>query len=131
MNEGEILMRLGSIVIGIGLGVGLVVLYVWWTIHRLHNNLDQMVKNTLEEVRSSLVGLVIEEDGGQLYAYRDSDRQFLCQGQDIAEIRKKFSEQYPDKTAYLSGGDPALLERLKDELSRIKQQESTESSVKI
>ena len=131
MNEGEILMSIGNILIGIGLGVGLVALYVWWVIHRFHNNIDSMVRETLDEVRASLVGLIIEEDGGQLYAYRETDRQFLCQGANIAEIRKKFSEQYPDKTAYLSGGDPALVERLKSELAEIKEQEKSEVSHSI
>lgn len=117
--------------IGIGLGIGLVALYVWWVIQRFHNNLDDMVKTTLEEVKASLVGLIIEEDGGQLYAYRETDRQFLCQGTSISEIRKKFAEQYPDKTAYLSGGDPALIERLKAELAEIKQKEQSENSVSV
>ena len=113
--------------IGIGLGVGAVALYVWFVIQRFHDDLEGMVKETLQEVKASLVGLVIEQDGGQLYAYRDSDRQFLCQGADIAEIRRKFQEQYPDKTAYLSGGDPALIERLKAELSKLKEQEKNEA----
>ena len=117
--------------IGIGLGIGLVALYVWWVIQRFHNNLDSMVRETLDEVRASLVGLVIEEDGGQLYAYRETDRQFLCQGTDIAEIRRKFQEQFPDKTAYLSGGDPALIERLKAELVAIKEKEERENSVSV
>ena len=120
-----------SILIGAGLGIGAVALYVWLVIRRFHNDLDSMVKETLQEVRASLVGLIVEEDGGQLYAYRDSDRQFLCQGVDIAEIRKKFSEQYPDKTAYLSGGDPALVERLKAELSKLKEQEKNEAGHSI
>lgn len=117
--------------IGIGLGIGLVSLYVWWVIHRFHRNLDSMVRETLDEVRASLVGLIIEQDGDQLYAYRETDRQFLCQGRDIAEIRRKFTEQYPDKTAYLSGGDPALVERLKAELAEIKQKEERENSVSV
>jgi hypothetical protein len=116
-----------SVLIGMGLGVGAVALYVWFVIQRFHNNLEGMVKETLEEVRASLVGLVIEQDGDQLYAYRDSDRQFLCQGADIAEIRKKFQEQYPDMTAYLADGDPALLEQLKAELSKLKEQEKNEA----
>jgi hypothetical protein len=106
-------------------------LYVWFVIQRFHNNLEGMVKETLKEVRASLVGLVIEQDGDQLYAYRDSDRQFLCQGADIAEIRRKFQEQYPDMTAYLAGGDPALLEQLKAELSKLKEQEKSEISNSI
>jgi len=120
-----------SILVGVGLGIGAVALYVWFVIQRFHSNLDSMVKETLEEVRASLVGLIIEEDSGQLYAYRESDRQFLCQGRDIAEIRKKFSEQYPDKTAFLSGGDPALVERLKAELTKIKEQEENEAGHRV
>ena len=120
-----------SVLVGIGLGLGMVALYVWIVIQRFHSNLDSMVRETLEEVRSSLVGLIIEQEGDQLYAYRETDRQFLCQGATIGEIRKKFAEQYPDKTAYLSGGDPALLERLKEELNKIKEQEKNEASHSI
>jgi len=117
--------------IGLGLGIGAVILYIWWTIRRFHSDLDTMIRETLDEVKSSLVGLVIEEDGGQLYAYRETDRQFLCQGVDIAEIRRKFQEQYPDKTAYLSGGEPALVERLKAELAVLKEQERNEAGHSI
>ena len=131
MMEYDITGLVVTTLIGIGLGIGLVALYVWWVIQRFHNNLDHMVKETLEEVRASLVGLIIEEDGGQLYAYRETDRQFLCQGRNIAEIRRNFSEQYPDKTAYLSGGDPALIERLKAELAVIKEKEERENSVSV
>lgn len=131
MNEGEIIMLVGNILIGIGLGIGLVVMYVWWVIHRFHRNLDHMVRETLDEVRASLVGLIIEQDGEILYAYRESDRQFMCQGANISEIREKFSTQYPDKTAYLSGGDPALIERLRAELAVIKEQEKNENSVSV
>jgi hypothetical protein len=120
-----------GILVGAGLGIGAVALYVWWVIQRFHSNLDGMVRETLEEVRASLVGLIIEQDGDQLYAYRESDRQFLCQGANIAEIRKKFSEQYPDKTAFLSGGDPALIERLKAELTTIKEQEQNEAGHRV
>jgi hypothetical protein len=129
--EYDITSLVVSILVGVGLGIGAVALYVWWVIQRFHSNLDSMVRETLDEVRASLVGLIIEEDGDQLYAYRESDRQFLCQGVDIAEIRKKFQEQYPDKTAYLSGGDPALVERLKAELAMIKEQENNEAGHRV
>ncbi len=124
-----------NIVVGALLGMGVtlaaIAWYVWTIISRYERNLNSHIREALDEVKASLVGLVIEEDGGQLYAYREEDRQFLCQGADIAEIRQKFTEQYPDKTAYLSGGDPALVERLKAELARIKEQEKSENSVSV
>lgn len=120
-----------AILLGLGLGIGAVVLYVWFALRRFHSNINEMIKETLEEVKSSLVGIIIEEHNGQLYAYRDSDRQFLCQGANLMEIRQKFQEQYPDQTAFLTGGDPDLIERLKSELAAIKEKEKNESSVSV
>ena len=124
-----------NIVVGALLGMGLtlaaIAWYVWTVISRYEQKLNSHIKEALKEVQANLVGLIIEEDGGQLYAYRETDRQFLCQGATIAEIRKKFSNQYPDKTAYLSGGDPALIERLKTELAAIKEKEERENSVSV
>ena len=124
-----------NIVVGalLGMGVTLAVIawYVWTIISRYEKKLNSHIREALEEVRVNLVGLVIEQDGDQLYAYRETDRQFLCQGADIAEIRKKFTAQYPDKTAYLSGGDPVLIERLKTELAAIKEQEKSENSISV
>ena len=124
-----------NIVVGALLGMGVtlaaIAWYVWTVISRYEQKLNSHIKEALKEVQANLVGLIIEEDGGQLYAYRETDRQFLCQGATIAEIRKKFSNQYPDKTAYLSGGDPALIERLKTELAAIKEKEERENSVSV
>lgn len=117
--------------LGIGVTLGVIAWYVYTVIIRYEQNLNSHIKEALEEVKASLVGLIIEEDSGQLYAYRETDRQFLCQGANIAEIRKKFSDQYPDKTAYLSGGDPDLIERLKTELAQLKEQEKNEVSHSI
>jgi organic radical activating enzyme len=116
-----------TVLMGVGIGIGLVALYVWHVIRKFKAEIDQVVEDTVRLARDSLVGVVLEEDAGQLYCYRESDRQFLCQGVNITEIRTKFAEQYPDKTAYLSGGDPALLERLKAELEQITQKEQNEA----
>jgi hypothetical protein len=129
--EYDITNLLITVLIGLGIGIGLVALYVWHIINKFRSEIDQLVEDTVRVARDSLVGVVLEEDAGQLYCYRESDRQFLCQGVDITEIRTKFAEQYPDKTAYLSGGDPALLERLKAELEQIRQKEQNEAGHSI
>jgi wyosine [tRNA(Phe)-imidazoG37] synthetase (radical SAM superfamily) len=90
-----------------------------------------IVRETIREVEADMVGIVVEEEGGQLYFYRETDRQFLCQGSTLMEIRKRFNDMYPEKIAFLADGDPALIERLRNELRTIKEQEKNEGSISV
>jgi hypothetical protein len=126
--EYDITTLVANILIGIGLGIGLVVFWIWRTVRRFEDDLRGLVRETIKEVEADMVGIVVEEDAGQLYFYRETDRQFLCQGTTLAEIRKRFSELYPEKIAFLAGGDPVLIERLKAELTMLKEQEQNEIS---
>jgi hypothetical protein len=47
------------------------------------------------------------------------------------EIRKRFNDMYPEKIAFLAGGDPVLIERLKAELKTLKEQEKNEGSISV
>lgn len=129
--EYDITTLVANILIGIGLGVGLVVFWIWRTVHKFENEMRGLVRETIKEVEAQMLGVVVEEDGGQLYFYRETDRQFLCQGTSLAEARTRFKELYPEKIAFLAGGDPALVERLKAELKIIKEQEKNEGSISI
>jgi len=129
--EYDITTLVANILIGLGLGIGLVVFWVWRTVRRFEDDLRGLVRETIREVEADMVGIVVEEDGGQLYVYRDTDRQFLCQGSTLTEIRKRFNDMYPEKIAFLAGGDPALIERLKAELKTLKEQEKNEGSISV
>ncbi len=129
--EYDITTLVANILIGLGLGIGLVVFWVWRTVRRFEDDLRGLVRETIREVEADMVGIVVEEDAGQLYVYRETDRQFLCQGTTLAEIRKRFNELYPEKIAFLAGGDPALIERLRTELKTIKEQEKNEGSISV
>jgi hypothetical protein len=96
---------------------------------RFEEDVRGMVRETIREVEADMVPIVVEEDAGQLYFYRETDRQFLCQGTTLMDIRKRFNEQYPSKIAYLAGGDPALIERLKNELKTLKEQETNDIAI--
>ncbi len=122
---------IANILIGIGVGIGLVVFWIWRTVRRFEDDLRGLVRETIREVEADMVGIVVEEEAGQLYFYRETDRQFLCQGTTLAEIRKKFNDMYPEKIAFLAGGDPALIERLKAELKTLKEQEKNEGSISV
>jgi hypothetical protein len=129
--EYDIATIVANIIIGLLLGVGIVVLWVWHTVNKFEKELRSVVRETIKEVEGQFVGVVVEEDAGQLYFYQEIDRQFMCQGETLAEIREKFKELYPEKIAYLAGGDPALIERLKAELKIIKEREVSENSISI
>ena len=129
--EYDITTLVANILIGIGLGIGLVVFWVWRTVRRFEDDLRGLVRETIREVEADMVGIVVEEDAGQLYFYRESDRQFLCQGSTLTEIRKRFNELYPEKIAYLADGDPALIERLRNELKSLKEKEMNENSISV
>jgi hypothetical protein len=129
--EYDIATLVVNILIGLGLGIGLVVFWVWRTVRRFEDDLRGLVRETIREVEADMVGIVVEEDAGQLYFYRESDRQFLCQGADLMEIRKRFNDMYPEKIAFLAGGDPVLIERLKTELKNLKEQEKNEGSISV
>jgi hypothetical protein len=129
--EYDITTLVANILIGIGLGIGLVVFWIWRTVRRFEDDVRGIVRETIREVEADMVGIVVEEDAGQLYFYRETDRQFLCQGTTLSEIRKKFNDMYPEKIAFLAGGDPALIERLKAELKTLKEQEKNEGSISV
>jgi hypothetical protein len=129
--EYDITTIVANILIGLGLGIGLVMFWIWRTVRRFEDDLRGLVRETIKEVEADMVGIVVEEDEGQLYFYRETDRQFLCQGTSLTEIRRRFNELYPEKIAYLAGGDPALIERLKTELNTLKEQEKNENSISV
>ena len=129
--EYDITTIVANILIGLGLGIGLVVFWIWRTVRRFEDEMRGLVRETIREVEADMVGIVVEEDAGQLYFYRETDRQFLCQGSTLMEIRKRFNDMYPEKIAFLAGGDPALIERLKAELKTLKEQEKNEGSISV
>jgi len=129
--EYDITTLVANILIGLGLGIGLVVFWIWRTVRRFEDDLRGLVRETIKEVEADMIGIVVEEEAGQLYVYRETDRQFLCQGADLMEIRKRFNELYPEKIAFLADGDPVLIERLRAELKTLKEQENNEGSISV
>jgi hypothetical protein len=113
-------MELMDIVAGIfiGLGIGFIALvgYVWILYQRIKGRVDDMVKQIIQQAEDDLVGLDIEVSNGVYFCYNNKDKQFICQGTTVAEIRRAFESRYPGKTAYLAGGDDTAVAKLKESL---------------
>ena len=109
----------GGIVMGIGIAFVLVGLYIWILFQRIRSRVDHMVKQIIQEAEADLVGLDIEVDNGTYFCYDHTDKQFVCQGATVAEIRQSFQDRFPGKTAYLAGGDPAVVATFRTELLKL------------
>jgi hypothetical protein len=131
MIEYDITTIVANALIGIGIGLAVVTFVVWRIIRKFETDLRAVVREAVAEVEASLVGLIVEQEGDVIYAYTEKDRQFVCQGTDLQQIRDGFRSRYPEKTAYLAGGDPALVERLKAELLQAKAKEDSENSLSV
>ena len=114
-----------SVLIGVGIGCGMIVLYALYLYRNLKSRIDQMIAEVIAEAEDSMVGLDIEVDNGVYFCYNNKDQQFICQGTSVAEIKRTFGERFPTKTAYLAGGDPAVVEQFKTELLKLAQNETS------
>jgi hypothetical protein len=131
MTEYDITTIVANALIGFGLGLAVLVFYVWRTIRRFETELRELVREAVAETEANMIGLIVEQEGGVIYAYTEQDRQFVCQGATVEEIREGFKSRYPEKTAYLAGGDEALVERFKQELTQLKEKETSENSISV
>jgi hypothetical protein len=107
------------LLVGIGIGFVMLCLYIWVLYQRIRGRIDDMINQVINEAEADLVGLDIEVDQGRYFCYNSEDKQFVCQGATVAEIRTAFQVRFPGKTAYLAGGDPRVVAELKTELLKL------------
>ena len=107
-----------DILIGIVIGIVLVIVYIWYKVRSIVREMDRYVEQRVNEVKEALFGVIVERENGQIYCYAETDRQFVCQGNTLAEIRAAFKSRYPDKTCYIAGGDDDLVAELREELRK-------------
>ena len=131
MIEYDITTIVANALLGFGLGLAVLAFYVWRTIRRFETELREIVREAVTEAEANMIGLIVEQEDDVIYAYTEKDRQFVCQGATVAEIREGFKSRYPEKTAYLAGGDEALVEQFKTELLRLKEKEASENSLSV
>jgi hypothetical protein len=117
----------GGILMGIGIAFVLVGLYIWILYRRIRSRVDHMVNQIIQQAEADLVGLDIEVDNGTYFCYDHTDKQFVCQGATVAEIRQAFQNRFPGKTAYLAGGDPAVVDTFRTELLKLSINENSPS----
>ena len=126
--ESDITNTVVTLLVGMGIGLGLVAIYIWHVLGRFEQELHEHIRTAVKEVEKSLLPVIVEQEGDEIFVYAQETRQFLVQGRTVKEIRERFDLRFPDRIAYLAGGDEALISRLKKELKELKAQEKSEVS---
>jgi hypothetical protein len=107
-----------NIILGVFIGVVLAIVLIYLYIRGLVHEVMAEVDAHIEKAAGTLMPVIVERMNGVIFCYSKEDNQFICQGATLAEVRAAFRARYPDRTAYLDGGDSTLVEELRAELKK-------------
>ena len=111
--------------VSLGLIAGLSVLIgfslaMWVWVRRIEHQQDQGFEQLRRNLDSEkLIPLTVELFGDQFLCYNSITQDFVCQGRDFAEIKQKFLQRFPDKSAAIHRGDDHVLDLLKQQISSV------------
>ena len=131
---GQFLMEFGDFLIWFGIGWLITNLVLSLLAFLLRRHIEQSMDSELTGVGQALdeerlIALTVEVDNNQYFCYNSITNDFVCQGRDLKEIRKRFRERYPDKDAAIYDGDESAVATLKLQLKDLKKQ--NENSISI
>ena len=133
-NIGQFIMEFGDFLIWFGIGWVITNLVLSLLAFLLRRHIEQSMESELTGVGQALdeerlIALTVEVDDNQYFCYNSITKDFVCQGSNLTEIRKRFRERYPDKDAAIYDGDRTAVAALKSQLQELKKQ--NENSISI
>jgi len=133
-DVGQFLMEFGDFLIYFGIGWLITSLVLSVLAFLLRQHIEHSMESELTGVGQALdeerlIALTVEVDDNQYFCYNSITKDFVCQGSDLTEIRKRFRERYPDKDAAIYDGDETAVAILKAQLKELKKQ--NENSIGI
>jgi hypothetical protein len=120
METSEILMSIGQVLMWISLAVLAFNLLVLWWVRRIEAQMAEELGEIAQDLEAEkLIALTVEVDGDQFLCYNAQTMTFVCQGRDLEEIRERFRQRYPSKSAGIYNGDESAVEVLKKQLKEL------------
>jgi len=128
------MMEFGDFLIWFGIGWVITNLVLSLLAFLLRRHIERSIEQELNGVGQALdeerlIALTVEVDDNQYFCYNSITKDFVCQGSDLTEIRKRFRERYPNKDAAIYDGDKTAVATLKSQLKDLKKQ--NENSISI
>jgi len=113
-------MSIGQVLMWISLAVLAFNLLVLWWVRRIEAQIAEDVGEIAQDLeKEKLIALTVEVDGDQFLCYNAQTMTFVCQGRDLEEIRERFRQRYPSKSAGIYNGDESAVEVLKKQLKEL------------
>ena len=120
METSEILMSIGQVLMWISLAVLAFNLLVLWWVRRIEARIVEELGEIAQDLEAEkLIALTVEVDGDQFLCYNAQSMVFVCQGRDLEEIRERFRQRYPSKSAAIYNGNESAVEVLKQQLKEL------------
>jgi hypothetical protein len=120
METSEILMSIGQVLMWISLAVLAFNLLVLWWVRRIEAQMAEELGEIAQDLEAEkLIALTVEVDGDQFLCYNAQSMVFVCQGRDLEEIRERFRQRYPSKSAAIYNGNESAVEVLKQQLKEL------------
>lgn len=125
----ELLMWLGEVAMVTALVIMAFNLLVFWIARRIEARIEARMVEEVSEIAQDLeaeklIALTVEVDGDQFLCYNAQTMTFVCQGRDLKEIRERFRERFPSKSAAIFNGDESAVTVLRTQLSELKKEQS-------
>ena len=120
METAEILMSIGQVLMWMSLAVTAFNLLLLWWARRIEAQMVEELGEIAQDLEAEkLIALTVEVDGDQFLCYNAQTMTFVCQGRDLEEIRERFRQRYPSKSAAIYNGDESAVEVLKKQLKEL------------
>jgi len=120
METSELLMSIGQVLMWLSLVVMVFNLLVLWLARRIEARLTEELGEIAQDLEAEkLIALTVEVDGDQFLCYNAQTMSFVCQGRDLEEIRERFRQRYPSKSAAIYNGDESAVKTLKQQLKEL------------
>jgi hypothetical protein len=129
MEIAEFLMWLGEVAMVTALVILAFNLLVLWIARRIEARIESRMEEELGNVAQDLeaeklIALTVEVNGDQFLCYNAQTMSFVCQGRDLVEIRERFRERFPSKSAAIYNGDESAVRVLRTQLNELKKEQS-------
>lgn len=74
-----------------------------------------------QEKTVTVMPLLVETEGNQFLCYHAKTMDFVCQGTTLEEIRQRFKQRYPDRSAAVVAGDQNAVSTLQQQLKDLRE----------